>query len=478
MWRRLLARVDGSLVGRLVLAQMATALLLWLAAFAYLVHDTARYDEIFEPRLMGPRADMILAAVDALRQDPARLDELLTRIDLMQRRENHTEDDPALRLSMNVWAGGRLLYRTPGEPGEVHTVRQRQLERIDIDGRSWRTYTQQSTLSDARVTLIRAGHPLSIIFALGARGILILPLLISLPFLVLPAWLAVRIALRPWRRFSREIESRGPADLAPLQFGSRYRELRPVSVAVNALLERMRASLARERDFIADAAHELRTPLAAMRVNVEALQGHRVDERDRELLAGLVRSGERASRLVGQLLGLMRSDAQRPGVVMAPLAFAALVQDRLALLSGLAGRRDVELELRAEGDCCLHGEREGLTSLVDNLVENAIKYSPAGSVVVVGVSASAAGILFCVEDAGDGIPEALRERVFDRFFRAPDQAQPGSGLGLAIVKAVAQRHRATVELAAGPLGRGLRVSVRFTPPSAPAAAAARPGPAG
>ncbi|WP_457332974.1 ATP-binding protein [Rhizobacter sp. P5_C2] len=452
LWRRL----RSSLVSRLVLAQMLTVLLLWSAAVAYFVWDTARYDEIFEPDHMGPRADMILALVDSLADRPEQLQEVLRKLDVFQRRENHEEDDLALRMSMNVWLGDRLLYASPGSPGVVPATQQRRLEKLVIDGMPWRTYTQQSARSAARVTLIRSGHAVSILFALGERGILILPLLISLPFLVLPAWWSVRLALRPWRRFSQEIETRSPGDLAPLRFGSAYRELRPVADAVNTLLARVAASLARERSFIADAAHELRTPLAAMRINVEALQAHRGDARDAELLDGLVRSGERASRLVAQLLGLMRSDSGRTQV--ARLSLDELVQDRLAALSGLATQRGVELELACAERCEIEAEREGLTSLVDNLVENAIKYSPAGSTVSVRVGADASLV---VEDAGPGIAADWRERVFDRFFRVPDQAQPGSGLGLAIVKSVADRHGATVELADGVGGRGLRVTVRW-----------------
>ena len=455
LWRRL----RSSLVSRLVLAQMLTVLLLWSAAVGYFVWDTARYDEIFEPGHMGPRADMILALVDSLGDRPEQLQEVLRKLDVFQRRENHEEDDLALRMSMNVWLGDRLLYASPGSPGVVPATQQRRLEKLVIDGMPWRTYTQQSARSAARVTLIRSGHAVSILFALGERGILILPLLISLPFLVLPAWWSVRLALRPWRRFSQEIETRSPGDLAPLRFGSAYRELRPVADAVNTLLARVAASLARERSFIADAAHELRTPLAAMRINVEALQAHRGDARDAELLDGLVRSGERASRLVAQLLGLMRSDSGRTQA--ARLSLDELVQDRLAALSGLATQRGVELELACAERCEIEAEREGLTSLVDNLVENAIKYSPAGSTVSVRVGADASLV---VEDAGPGIAADWRERVFDRFFRVPDQAQPGSGLGLAIVKSVADRHGATVELAdglEGPEGRGLRVTVRW-----------------
>ncbi len=462
MWQhRLKAPFGRSLVGRLVLAQVTTALLLWLAAVGYLVYDTARYDEIFEERVIGPRADMILSVVDALATQPERLADALAKIDRLQRNEHQAEDAPALRIAMNVWKGDRLLLATPGEPGVVHASMRRHLERIEVDGKVWRTYTQDSAQSDARVTLMRSGHPLSIIFAIESRGILVLPLLISLPILVLPAWLSVRVALRPWRRFSAEIESRGPSDLTPLRFGSGYRELRPVLQAVNSLLERVRRSLVRERSFIADAAHELRTPLAAMRVNVEALQGHRVEPRDRELLAGLLSSNERASRLVAQLLGLMRSDAEGPGTVTQSVDLGALVQDRLAELAPLASARNVELELQADAHCLLLGEREALMSLIDNLVENAIKYAPAASRVAVCVRSDGDCTVLVVEDSGSGIPEALRERAFDRFFRAPDQSQPGTGLGLAIVKSVADRHGATVKLSSGEGGCGLRAGVRF-----------------
>ena len=462
MLARLRAVLFSSLVGRLVLAQMALVLLLWVAAFGYLVYDTARYDEILEPRLASPRADMILAVVDALYDQPDKLAAALKRIDVFQRRESNEEDDPALRQTMVVRKGDRIIYASPGEPGPLRTQKLGQLERLEVDGTPWRTYSQQSEVSDARVTLIRSGHTMKIIFALGSRGILILPLLISLPFLVLPAWLSVRVALRPWRRFSEEVEARSPDDLAPLKFGSGYRELRPLSKAVNQLLARVAASMERERSFIADAAHELRTPLAAMRINVEALRSHRDNPRDQELLDGLVRSSARMSRLVAQLLGLMRSDAARAqNSTRERLSLAALVQERLAALSGLARERRIELELRAHTEGLVDGEREGLTSMIDNLVENAIKYAPAGSEVELGLIEQGSGVLLWVEDTGPGIPEDLHARVFDRFYRVPDQPQPGSGLGLAIVHAIAGRHGATLELGSSERLGGLKVDVHF-----------------
>ena len=164
---------------------------------------------------------------------------------------------------------------------------------------------------------------------------------------------------------------------------------------------------------------------------------------------------------MAQLLGLMRSDAARPQSARLRLSLAELVQERLAALSGLARQSHIELELRAHTEGMVDGEREGLTSLIDNLVENAIKYSPAGSRVELGLIEQGAEVLMWVEDSGPGIPENLHERVFDRFFRVPDQAQAGSGLGLAIVKAVADRHGVALRLSRGADGQGLRVELRF-----------------
>jgi two-component system sensor histidine kinase QseC len=323
------------------------------------------------------------------------------------------------------------------------------------------------------VTLLRAGDAPLVLMSLASRGLLVLPLVVSLPLLLLPAWLSVRLALRPWRQLAREMETRTPDDLSPLRFQPRHAELQPLVRALDRLLSRVRDGVQRERSFIADAAHELRTPLAAMRVHVEALQQRPLADGDRHLLDGLGRSGERASRLVAQLLALMRSDARRSSPDMGRLSLVALAQDRLAALAPLAEAREVELEFSGAREALVDGEREGMTSLLDNLIENAIKYSPAGGTVRVSVHASAQTSAqasandgppraeLSVEDEGPGIAPEHRERVFDRFYRVPDQSLPGSGLGLAIVRSVAERHRATLRLDDREHGPGLRVTVGF-----------------
>ena len=233
--------------------------------------------------------------------------------------------------------------------------------------------------------------------------------------------------------------------------------------AINQFLARVRESTERERVFIADAAHELRTPLAAMRINVEALQAYVSSDNQQALLAGIIRSNSRAARLVNQLLLMMHSEAS-VDTAMEPVPLTTLIQERMAVLAPLAAERNIELEFYAQEESWVSGVRERLMSLIDNVIENAIKYSPQGGRVAVDLFSAETSTQFSVSDAGPGIPVALRERVFDRFFRDPNQVQNGSGLGLAIVKAVAQQHNSSVSLSTSADG-GLRVTVDFPNPA-------------
>lgn len=290
-------------------------------------------------------------------------------------------------------------------------------------------------------------------------GLIVVPIVISGMLLVIPAWLAMRVALRPWRQLNDEIAARGPNALTPISFEPRQQELRPVVHAVNALLGRVRDSVQRERSFIADAAHELRTPLAALRVNVDALQDRLTDVRSGEQLVAMVQSCDRAARLVGQLLQLMRTDAVDGAAAPQAVALDRLVEECLATLSALARPRGIELQFDATGPVEVWGDPQSLASMIDNLVENAIKFSPRHGTVTVGIESHDGHAVLSIADQGQGIAPDLRLRVFDRFYRGPGQTQAGSGLGLAIVKAAVERHHGNVSLTTGMAGQGLQVVV-------------------
>lgn len=457
MWKRW---TRPTLVRRLLLGQLAMLGLLWSLAVGLLLV------EAFSQELYGANAayDAIGSVAVNLAADPERQHESLRAIDLALREAYGDRNEADLAPSMLVWQAGRLIYQSDGVPADLQNTQLNTVETLFARGQYWRVSTRQFANTDTRVTLVVPGDKKQLILTFNSRGYYMLPLIISMPFLLLPAWLSIRLALRPWREVGGEIASRGPQDLTPLAFEPRHEELRPLVASINALMLRLRESAVRERTFIADAAHELRTPIAAMQVNVEALLAqHGLTPRQNELLHGVLRSSDRATRLVGQLLRLMRSSADVHAVPNETLALDTLLQERLAALSGLAQARGVELELEmAQTSVWVTGERESLMSMVDNLVENATKYSPASAIVVVRLRRDPGQAVLSVEDQGPGIAPVLYARVFDRFFRDPDQTQSGSGLGLAIVKAVVDKHGGQIELGSSLRdGRGLRVTVRL-----------------
>ena len=465
LWRAL---TEPSLTRRLLLAQMGLLVALWLASIGYFVYDTAYVNDWYQPRQMRERADMILSVIDGMADRPGELRRALTQIDQFQRDENRENDDEGVRVSLNAWLGDQLLYATPGKPGVVQVSRFDELETSVQDGRRIRSFARSSVTSDARVVVILPADADPYSSRSGPAA-----------SCCCRCWSRCRCCwCRRWYRcgwrcvrfvsWPRRWPARATHDLEPLAFRARHRELRPLVRSVNDLLRRIRAGLLRERRFVADAAHELRTPIAAVGLNVEAMQERMADSRTdpaatRSLLASLASSSQRASRLVAQLLALMRSDA--PRAASDPQAVQALgerAQECLAAAAPLARHTDVDLELQCAGSGpYVPGDREGLDSLLQNLIENAIKYSPPRGRVLVGIEPAAAGAVLTVSDEGPGIPAEFRERVFERFYRVPSQSHAGSGLGLAIVKSVADRLGATVSLATPPWGHGLQVRVVF-----------------
>lgn len=454
-WRRLRR---PSLVRRLMFAQMAMMTLLWSLVIG-LVVLSAMTDDL---SVMQTSQRSMLLVAQNLADRPAKQYESLRAMDIALRNSLGNGNDASLSPSIIVWQHGRQIYRSDGVPSDIVNTQPDIDETVEADGKTWRARTTESPSGKTRVTLVTAGS-LQVWLTFQSRGYYLLPLVISVPFLLFPAWLSIRLALRPWRAVAKEIASRGPHDLTPVSVQPRHDELQPLVHNFNALMDRLRASIAREQSFIADAAHELRTPIAAMRVNVEALQAlltqHIPTERQHELFSRVLNSNARAERLVGQLLRLMRSHSNASAPQ--PMRLDDLVQERLAALSALAHVREVEIELVADEPVEVVGDRDSLVSMIDNLIDNATKYSPERSVVSVGIRRVGDEAVLTVADQGKGVAPALRERVFDRFFRDPDQVQTGSGLGLAIVRSVVDAHGGAIALSDTGTGKGLQVTVRI-----------------
>ena len=292
---------------------------------------------------------------------------------------------------------------------------------------------------------------------------LLAPMLFGLPLLGLWIWLATWRALKPLDDVAKQITTREPERLQPLAPASAPREIRPLVEAINDLFTRVERTLESERHFTADAAHELRTPLAALATQAQVVQRARNAEERDHAVGQLITSTRRAGRLIDQLLTLARIDPGK-APVGDPVALDRLAEEVCADHGAQAMAKNISLELNAL-PAMVAGNADMLRILLRNLLDNAIRYTPPAGQVLVKV---APGIL-AVSDTGPGIPASERQRVFDRFHRLAGQDTEGSGLGLSIVARIAERHGASVELGTGENGKGLRVTVRFS---------ARPVPAG
>ena len=318
---------------------------------------------------------------------------------------------------------------------------------------------------EARGRIIQVAQPMNVRERRAARLALktIVPFAFLLPALAFVVVLIVGRTMRPVRQFAAVLRSRKRGALDPLDGGTLPDEIRPVATALNDLLVRLKESVERERSFIADAAHELRTPFTALDLQVQSLRAETAGAAHDAAVQGLETGVARATRLVEQLLALAREerDGNREHEAV---ALVDLARDVIEEMLPLADTRGVDLGMERADTVRVGGDREALRVLIRNLLDNAIRYSPAATQVDVSVErrdGAEPRALLVVSDGGPGIPPPERERVFDRFYRVPGTASPGSGLGLALVRSIAAHHHAHIQLGAGPDGRGLRVSVEF-----------------
>jgi len=364
--------------------------------------------------------------------------------------------DAQLDFVIQIWTiDGRTIYASRAHS----SLPQRALlglHTLVVDGSAWRTFSVAT-----RERVIQVAQPVEIRQRLAARAAWrsIVPLLVMAPFAALAIWWIAAQNLAPLDRLARELSARDVRSLAPMPTTGLPDEVAPLADALNALLDRLRGALDAQRSFVADAAHELRSPLTALKLQLELLR-REGDAAGREAARAALAEGiARASRLVEQLLALARAE---PDATAPPerVDLVAIARQAVADTLPFAQSRSVEFELIAAAPAFVSGDALALGLLVRNLADNAVRYSPAGSRVEVSVSSEAKEVLLQVDDSGPGIPEEEHERVFDRFYRRADQGESGSGLGLAIVRSVALAHGASIALGRAPLG-GLRVSIRL-----------------
>jgi len=283
---------------------------------------------------------------------------------------------------------------------------------------------------------------------------------------LLLVWLAVRYGVRPLRALGEQIAQRSGRDLAPLDPGPVPAEVRPLVSALNSLFDTVRAAARAQQQFLADAAHQLRTPLTGLIAQLDLLARDSSSEPLRGRLSALHEGTRRLAHTANQLLALARSErsATTPDDFQ-PVALPLLVGDVVAhqLDRSLAAQIDLGAD---SAPASVHGSEWLLRELLANLVDNALSYTPAGGRVTVRCGSGPGGAFLEVEDDGPGIPAAERQRVRERFYRLRGTRGDGCGLGLAIVEEIARAHEADFVIGEGAGGRGTRARVEFRPPAA------------
>lgn len=361
-------------------------------------------------------------------------------------------------LVVQVWnRDGVQVFRSrgTGDPPERRTPG---FSTVQTPTGPWRVY---SVLTHGE--LVQVAQPLALRDRLAASlaWSTILPWFVAAPLIALLLWFAIARAMRPLDRLAAAVGEQHPRELRPLASEGWPREVTPLVGALNGLLARLDATLDAQKAFVADAAHELRTPLAAVHLQAELAERARGED-DRAAALATLRSGlRRATRVVEQLLSLAREDHAAQAAPHARVDLAAIARAAVAEHAGLAAAKDVDLGAERLEPLSVDGDANALTTLAANLIDNAINYVPPGGHVDVAVEQRDGAPALVVRDDGPGIPAGERDGMFERFARGGHGDAPGSGLGLAIVKRIAERHGATVALGDGPGGRGLEAVVRF-----------------
>ena len=442
-----------SLQARLLVLLLSLVTLVWLGA-AIMTWVDARHelDELLDGHLAQAAALLVVQQIKSDADD-----------------QDGVADAPALhkyapKVAFQVFHEGQLLMRSSNvgltpmspQPNGFSTVRL-------ADNTEWRVFSTHGIESDVQVFVGEQTSSRSAILSAVLSGLL-LPLMVALPLLALGGWWVVRLGLAPLRQLSQLLAQRRPQALEPVVLADLPSELQAAVQALNALFERIDHMVASERRFTADAAHELRTPIAAIRAQAQVALGAGADTAQRDHALQVTLAGcDRATRLVEQLLTLARLESNPDARTTTPkTADVTTVARRMAAdLAPAALARQQTLELDAN-TACLVGSDEVLVSvLVRNLIDNALRYSPPGAQILVHVTHESGQIVLHVQDSGPGMSPEEITHLGERFYRVLGNEQPGSGLGWSIVKRIADVCAAQVQVSRSELLGGLAVTVRW-----------------
>lgn len=444
-------KMPRSLQGRLLALVLGLVSATWLATASFTWIDVRHeLDELLDSHLAQAAALLVVQQAGEIEDD------------------RDGVDAPSLhryapKVAFQVFHEGRLALRSSNalaEPmlefsrGPVEGFRT-----IAIGGAAWRVFAAHGRERDVQVFVGEQMESRNAILWAVLRSSLG-PMLLAMPLLALAAWFAVRQGMAPLRLLGHTLAQRSPHALQPLIVKSAPTEMTPMLGALNSLFRRIAELMDSERRFTADAAHELRTPIAAIRAQAQVALGATADAERSHALQATLQGCDRATRLVEQLLTLSRLESGADHALVA-VDLAALARQVVAELAPLALTKHQTIDTGITGSCTVQGDSTLLSVMLRNLIDNAIRYSPAGAIVKIAISKEQDIVRLSLEDSGPGMSSTDMERIGERFFRVVGSGQEGSGLGWSITHRIAAVHRATVTVARSRSLGGLSVEVRF-----------------
>ena len=445
-------RSPRSLQGRLLALMLCVVVVVWLAT-AVLTWFDARHelDELLDGHLA--QAAALLVVQQALEHDE---------------HDDRGIDAPTLhryapKVAFQVFHENRLALRSANAPVtpllEAGKGFKAGFKTVQITGMAWRVFAAYGAERDVQVYVGEQMSSRDSILWAVLRSTL-WPMLVALPLLALAVWWAVYRGVQPMRRLVRALAERQPQALDPVTLDHAPSEMTPMIAALNSLFERIRHLLESERRFTADAAHELRTPIAAIRVQAQVAMGETDLALRTHALQATLEGCDRATRLVEQLLSLSRLEAVE-SPLMAAVDLRALAQRVVAELAPKAIGKNQTLEFEGTEGCRIPGSETLLAVLVRNLVDNAVRYSPPAACIKVAVGRHNGQVVLRVEDSGPGLHEADRQRLGERFFRVAGSVESGSGLGWSIVRRIAAVHKLAIQVENSTKSGGLAVHIIY-----------------
>lgn len=428
--------------------------------------------ELFDAQL-ARSARLILSLAQAQNGDSgfSRIQEYLDEkglsvmyIDFEEKEDEQQAEDGHIyetKLAFQIWDNeGNLVVKSYNAPIEPLTEKNHGYNNIVIDDFDWRTFSLLSSNQQYRcITAERIDVRNDLIIKISDD--LFYMFIILIPALALTMYLSIDKGLKPLQRLASQINRRSGENLELIKSDYKYTEIVTIKSALNQLLRRLKETLAREKRITSDAAHELRTPLAAIRLHTELAKSAKNQHEQNESLDKIIHGVDRTTHLVEQLLTLARLEPELLAKDFTEVNLTDLIIEECALLSPLAIDKDIDLSFNKTEVIEINGNESSLRLLVRNLLTNAISYTPRSGKVGIQLSKQAQQATLIVEDSGPGISEKDRTRVVERFYRAENHLAPGCGIGLSIVDRVVQMHHGLLQLSQADSGQGLKVIVEL-----------------